>query len=65
VLSFWCYSTLSSNINFTLKINLLAARNERESVQIALRPKATWGGSGSAGVVQVQCCDLTSTSGDR
>jgi len=48
-----------------LKINLLAARNERESVQIALRPKATWGGSGSAGVVQVQCSDLTSTSGDR
>ncbi|XP_011040765.1 PREDICTED: uncharacterized protein LOC105136943 [Populus euphratica] len=46
-------------------INLLAARNERESVQIALRPKATWGGSGSAGVVQVQCSDLTSTSGDR
>ncbi|KAJ6973663.1 hypothetical protein NC653_033870, partial [Populus alba x Populus x berolinensis] len=47
------------------EINLLAARNERESVQIALRPKATWGGSGSAGVVQVQCSDLTSTSGDR
>ncbi|KAB5527863.1 hypothetical protein DKX38_021710 [Salix brachista] len=46
-------------------INLLAARNERESVQIAIRPKATWGGAGSAGVVQVQCSDLTSTSGDR
>ena len=64
-MSFQCCSTLSTNINFTLKINLLAARNERESVQIAIRPKATWGGAGSAGLVQVQCRDLTSTSGDR
>ncbi|KAL0017212.1 hypothetical protein SO802_004281 [Lithocarpus litseifolius] len=46
-------------------INLLAARNERESVQVALRPKVSWGGSGVAGVVQVQCSDLCSTSGDR
>ncbi|XP_056177270.1 uncharacterized protein LOC115669811 isoform X2 [Syzygium oleosum] len=46
-------------------INLLAARNERESVQIAMRPKLTWGGSGMAGVVQVQGCDLCSKSGDR
>ncbi|KAJ8772679.1 hypothetical protein K2173_027856 [Erythroxylum novogranatense] len=46
-------------------INLLAARNERESVQIALRPKVSWSSSGNAGVVQVQCTDLCSTSGDR
>ncbi|KAK4859918.1 hypothetical protein QYF36_014193 [Acer negundo] len=45
--------------------NLLAARNERESVQIALRPKVSWASSGVAGVVQVQCSDLCSTSGDR
>ena len=56
-----------SEILFTLylKISLLAARNERESVQIAIRPKVSWGGSGLAGVVQVQCTDLCSTSGDR
>lgn len=48
-----------------LKINLLAARNERESVQIAIRPKVSWGGPGIAGVVQVQCNELCSTSGDR
>ncbi|KAF8022839.1 hypothetical protein BT93_F0376 [Corymbia citriodora subsp. variegata] len=46
-------------------INLLAARNERESVQIAMRPKLTWGSSGMAGVVQVQGGDLCSKSGDR
>ncbi|RWR95698.1 Cyclin-A2-1 [Cinnamomum micranthum f. kanehirae] len=46
-------------------ISLLVARNERESVQIALRPKVSWGGSSIAGVVQVQCTDLCSTSGDR
>lgn len=46
-------------------INLLAARNERESVQIALRPKVSWASSGIAGIVQVQCSDLCSTSGDR
>lgn len=48
-----------------MKINLLAARNERESVQIALRPKVSWSSSGNAGVVQVQCSDLCSTTGDR
>lgn len=49
-----------------LKINLLAARNERESVQIAIRPKVSWGGPGGvAGIVQVQCSDLCSSSGDR
>ncbi|CAO2833996.1 unnamed protein product [Amaranthus hypochondriacus] len=47
------------------QVNLLAARNERESVQVALRPKVTWGGSGTAGTVQVQCNDLVSASGDR
>ncbi|KAK2966648.1 hypothetical protein RJ640_002346 [Escallonia rubra] len=46
-------------------ISLLAARNERESVQIAIRPKVSWGESGIAGVVQVQCTDLCSSSGDR
>lgn len=46
-------------------ITLLAARNERESVQVAIRPKVSWGGAGIAGVVQVQCGDLCSTSGDR
>lgn len=46
-------------------INLLAARNERESVQIAIRPKVSWSRSGVAGVVQVQCSDLCSASGDR
>ncbi|XP_054797885.1 uncharacterized protein LOC129302962 [Prosopis cineraria] len=47
-------------------VNLLAARNERESVQIAMRPKVSWGGPGGVGgIVQVQCSDLCSTSGDR
>ncbi|CAL5383606.1 unnamed protein product [Camellia sinensis] len=46
-------------------ISLLAARNERESIQIAIRPKVSWGGSAIAGVVQVQCTDLCSTTGDR
>ncbi|EEF52544.1 conserved hypothetical protein [Ricinus communis] len=46
-------------------VNLLAARNERESVQIAIRPKVSWSSSGSAGAVHVQCTDLSSTSGDR
>ncbi|EXC07286.1 hypothetical protein L484_021193 [Morus notabilis] len=46
-------------------INLLAARNERESVQIAIRPKVSWVSSGVAGTVLVQCSDLCSTSGDR
>ncbi|CAA7404265.1 unnamed protein product [Spirodela intermedia] len=46
-------------------ISLLAARNERESVQIALRPKVSWGGPGTAGAVQIHCSDLCSPSGDR
>ncbi|PSR99714.1 TPR repeat-containing protein [Actinidia chinensis var. chinensis] len=46
-------------------ISLLAARNERESIQIALRPKVNWGRSGIAGAVQVQCTDLCSAAGDR
>ncbi|KAL6012364.1 hypothetical protein ACLOJK_002851 [Asimina triloba] len=46
-------------------ISLLVARNERESTQIALRPKVSWGGPGIAGAVQVHCTDLCSTSGDR
>ncbi|KAK9129932.1 hypothetical protein Sjap_010419 [Stephania japonica] len=46
-------------------IKLLAARNERESTQIALRPKVSWAGSGIAGVAQIHCTDLCSTSGDR
>ncbi|XP_059634137.1 uncharacterized protein LOC132276632 isoform X2 [Cornus florida] len=46
-------------------ISLLAARNERESIQLALRPKVSWGKSGIAGVVEVQCTDLCSASGDR
>ncbi|KAF8409932.1 hypothetical protein HHK36_002451 [Tetracentron sinense] len=48
-----------------MKVTILASRNERESVQIAIRPKASWGGPGIAGVVQVHCTDLCSTSGDR
>lgn len=46
-------------------VNLLAARNERESIQVAIRPKVSWGGSGIAGTVQIQCNDLCSASGDR
>ncbi|KAH7665457.1 hypothetical protein IHE45_13G035100 [Dioscorea alata] len=46
-------------------ISLLAARNERESVQIAMRPKASWGGLSGAGTVQIRCSDLCSSSGDR
>ena len=53
------------NLVLSLQINLLAARNERESVQIAMRPKISWGGSGVAGIVQVFSGDLCSTSGDR
>ncbi|KAK8943817.1 hypothetical protein KSP40_PGU007439 [Platanthera guangdongensis] len=47
------------------KISLLAARNERESVQIVLRPKVSWASSGIAGSVQIHCTDLCSSSGDR
>lgn len=50
---------------FLLKISLLAARNERENFQIAIRPKVSWAGSTVAGTVQMQCADLCSTSGDR
>ncbi|KAG6434627.1 hypothetical protein SASPL_106265 [Salvia splendens] len=50
---------------FSLKISLLAARNERENFQIAIRPKVSWAGSTVAGTVQMQCTDLCSTSGDR
>ncbi|KAL6656849.1 hypothetical protein ACP70R_004629 [Stipagrostis hirtigluma subsp. patula] len=46
-------------------VNLLAARNEKESFQIALRPKVSWATSGVAGSVQIQCTDLCSSSGDR
>lgn len=46
-------------------ISLLAARNERENFQIAIRPKVSWAGSTVAGTVQMQCTDLCSTSGDR
>ncbi|KAL5199185.1 hypothetical protein ABZP36_002697 [Zizania latifolia] len=46
-------------------VNLLAARNERESFQIALRPKVSWATSGIAGSVKIQCTDLCSSSGDR
>ncbi|CAN0905809.1 hypothetical protein LINGRAHAP2_LOCUS23879 [Linum grandiflorum] len=46
-------------------MNLLAARNERESFQVALRPKVSWSSSGLAGVVQVHCTDLSSVSGAR
>ncbi|XBJ00208.1 hypothetical protein VPH35_020148 [Triticum aestivum] len=46
-------------------VNLLAARNERESLQIALRPKVSWASSGIAGPVQIQCTDLCSSSGGR
>ena len=63
-----CYSNpgIWLSICFMLKINLLAARNERESVQIAIRPKVFWGGTGGVGgTVQVQCSDLCSSSGDR
>ncbi|GAB2219015.1 hypothetical protein Droror1_Dr00006640 [Drosera rotundifolia] len=47
------------------QVNLLAARNERESVQIAIRAKVSWGTLGTAGVVQIQSSDLRSASGDR
>ncbi|XP_028551591.1 uncharacterized protein LOC110104675 isoform X4 [Dendrobium catenatum] len=45
-------------------ISLLAARNEKESVQIVLRPKVSWACSGIAGTVQMHCTDLCSSSGD-
>ncbi|KAL6572680.1 hypothetical protein OROMI_013638 [Orobanche minor] len=66
----WCMPS-SANVGAqdmprTLEpISLLAARNERESVQIAIRPKVSWARSSIAGTVQIQCTDLCSTSGDR
>lgn len=46
-------------------ISMLVARNERESAQIALRPKVSWAGDGNAGNLQVHCSDLCSSSGQR
>ncbi|XP_042395783.1 uncharacterized protein LOC121986062 isoform X3 [Zingiber officinale] len=46
-------------------VSLLAARNEKESVQIAMRPKLSWASSSMAGTVQIQCSDLCSAAGDR
>lgn len=34
-------------------------------MQVAIRPKVSWGSSSVAGTVQVQCSDLSSSSGDR
>lgn len=34
-------------------------------MQIAIRPKFSWGGSGVAGTVQIQGSDLCSPAGDR
>ncbi|XP_024529573.1 uncharacterized protein LOC9655857 [Selaginella moellendorffii] len=47
------------------QLNLLIARNERESAQIALRPKISWACGGAVGHVQVHCRDFVSASGDR
>ena len=43
---------------------MLAARNEKESTQLALRPKVTWVGGGVSGYVHVRCSDLCSESQD-
>ncbi|KAL1546713.1 hypothetical protein AAHA92_23275 [Salvia divinorum] len=66
----WCMPSTanvgSQDMPRTLEpISLLAARNERENFQIAIRPKVSWAGSTVAGTVQMQCTDLCSTSGDR
>ncbi|OAE31691.1 hypothetical protein AXG93_3384s1650 [Marchantia polymorpha subsp. ruderalis] len=47
------------------QINLLAARNEKESAQIALRPKMSWSSGGFIGHVQIKCTDLCSNSGSK
>ncbi|KAL2642237.1 hypothetical protein R1flu_009824 [Riccia fluitans] len=47
------------------QINLLAARNEKESVQIALRSKVSWASGGFIANVQVQCTDLCSITGSK
>ncbi|KAE8731359.1 RNA-directed DNA polymerase-like protein [Hibiscus syriacus] len=59
----WCLPS-TANVG-PQEINLLASRNERENVQIAIRPKVSWSGSSVAGFVQVQCCHLCSASGGR
>lgn len=64
IIFFYIIHEISSLI-LSLQINLLAARNERESVQIAMRPKISWCASGVAGILQVFSGDLCSTSGDR
>lgn len=46
-------------------IAMLAARNERESAQIALRPKLSWTGEGVAGFIQINCTDLCSSTSHK
>lgn len=50
-----------------LQIHLLAARGEKESVQIALRPRCSWGplNSGQGGEVQIHVSDFRSDGGER
>ncbi|MCO5557068.1 hypothetical protein L7F22_010624 [Adiantum nelumboides] len=43
-------------------IAMLAARNEKESVQLALRPKVTWAGGSVAGFAHINCTQLCSDS---
>lgn len=47
------------------RVSLLAARNERESAQIALRPKMSWTSGDMVGYLQIHCSDFCSPSGDR
>jgi hypothetical protein len=56
--------TKMSKLYIFLQVNLLAARNERESFQIALCPKVSWATLGIAESVQIQCTDLCSSLGD-
>ncbi|KAG0565178.1 hypothetical protein KC19_8G170500 [Ceratodon purpureus] len=46
------------------QVSLLAARNERESAQIAMRPKVSWTSGDMVGYLQIQCSDFCSSSGD-
>eukprot|EP00252_Welwitschia_mirabilis_P007417 TRINITY_DN1872_c0_g1_i1.p1 TRINITY_DN1872_c0_g1~~TRINITY_DN1872_c0_g1_i1.p1 ORF type:complete len:657 (-),score=147.64 TRINITY_DN1872_c0_g1_i1:351-2321(-) len=46
-------------------ISMLLARNERESVQVALRPKLSWASDSFAGHVHIYCTNLCSSSGHR
>jgi hypothetical protein len=46
-------------------VSLLAARNERESAQIAMRPKVSWASGDMVGYLQIQCSDFCTSSGDR